>query len=1042
MLIFFHTQKFLAKSRLTDNKVDSHKDFYIATSLELFAIFNLYVGTLNGTQKILESFLDESYVLLISLMLSGLFIPSFLAEIVQKKEKLFFQKDYQNGGQRATSTLISSGETPVTNTFFQFYALLRNELSISRGFQLGLIANNILSDKGISRQLRNFPSLLIDLIPQVLRKLFIQLNKVEEDFKKNTAKVFVLQLGYIPPRFEEKKIYELKSGDLVWCGKNIDFSCVPISGEIFSFDRDYRGDFKLDSKEARESRVNLKTYTGENIWISNKTREFNIIDDIEIDQRAIQDHKQVAILNGAEIDFLGKHANFFIRVARKKESLTDIHYEKKSVINAIINQYKINTINMALISSLLSAIIMKGNLLIIFLRSIKLLFSVFQMMIPLSESFLREMVNSKFMKKINYVMPDIPLDISDALRISGFWNTISGYYPDKFPKGAVIISDKTGTLTTTRMKSFGIWTKDMGASADLTYKTDRFNNPLFIYSKNIPIFLHSFELFSSIYTNNKKAFEPEEHAILYLFKKILQDNKCVEIEVLNHNHLKKKLKFQQMEKIIETYHLGLFTSLGGRFTISVDEDKKYLLFCGIPRIPKFNNTNLLNDYNIMQVRQNVLSRDWCIARGEVSNEWCESVLQAFHQNDLQSIETLITNDIISKLEYHCTFLVDNPVKKGVEQFIPLCKNVEVPVIIATGDTAKAAENIARVLCKDQIENIITIRALDAKESALPHENLAKSTVIFAGINDLVCRLLDRLMNIELKNRPNIIFSEMTTADKGKLILHYKNNGYFTVANGDGSNDIAMMREADFVIGHLSGDGTFAPGISQYVNINDKQVQKLSHKTQSFYELFDIHQREKSQFILPFIPLDNAQEMVPYALLFKATKMSIEFSNAFGYTVDEIFMQQALSILFDLAWLWISYKIILKNANRPSNDKHLCRSWLPLKCMIGTVAMAAFESYICNQLLGKTTDFTFLIMKLVLLPIGLTSFFNAYHAVQYELPLLNKDEQQIMQITAEKKHSSFFPLRTLNKASLFVKKKPTNPINSEEPPEKKRCCIIL
>jgi soluble P-type ATPase len=364
-------------------------------------------------------------------------------------------------------------------------------------------------------------------------------------------------------------------------------------------------------------------------------------------------------------------------------------------------------------------------------------------------------------------------------------------------------------------------------------------------------------------------------------------------------------------------------------------------------------------------------------------------------------------------------------------------------VIATGDTSKAAQNIARVLCPLQTENMMTVRALDSTEVRFPYENLSKNSVIFAGINDFVLKQLDRLMTLNISERPNIIFSEMTTQDKGILTSYFKKRGYFTVANGDGSNDIAMMKEADLVIGHLSDEGSYAPGISQYVNINDKQIQKICHKIQSCYELLDIHQREKSQFILPFISLANAQEMVSYALLFKTIKMSMELSKALDFDVNEIFQQQILSILFDLSWLWISLKIILENSHLPVHHQHLGKAWLPLKCMFATISVSVLESFICYQLLGQTTDFTFLLLKLAFLPVGLTSFFNGFHAIQNELPPLNKDEQQILQIKLDKKPSSYLPLKTSMKSfSLLKKQKGNSRDEMAEQSEKKRCCIIL
>ncbi|HEX2549558.1 MAG TPA: hypothetical protein VHM20_07005, partial [Gammaproteobacteria bacterium] len=437
------------KYRMTDTQIISLPNFSMSASLELFAILNLYISTYTGSRKLLDNTLENSYALLIGLAMSAIIVPSILTSYVMQNEKRILQREYREGSQRSMTTQVASGSTSVSNTFFQFYALLMHEMSFTRAFQLGLIANNILGDKGITRQLRNLPSMLIDVIPQILRKLFVQLKKIEDDFLKNTKKIFTLQLQHLPPKLIEKKIYELKTGDLVWCGKNIDFSCVPVSGEIFAFDRDQNSDFKLDSKEPRDVRVNLKTYTGENIWIKNQTRELDINEHREIDQRAIQDHKQVGILNGAEIDFLGLQANFFIRIARKKEYIVNTAYEKKAVINEIINQYKKQNISLAFAGSSALALLMAQSPSKFFFLTFKLLLSVFQMMIPFSESFLREMVNSKLMKKINYVLPDMPLEMMDALRVADFWNALSGYYADKFPQGVAIISDKTGTLTTT-----------------------------------------------------------------------------------------------------------------------------------------------------------------------------------------------------------------------------------------------------------------------------------------------------------------------------------------------------------------------------------------------------------------------------------------------------------------------------------------------------------------------------------------------------------------------------------------------------------------
>lgn len=111
------------------------------------------------------------------------------------------------------------------------------------------------------------------------------------------------------------------------------------------------------------------------------------------------------------------------------------------------------------------------------------------------------------------------------------------------------------------------------------------------------------------------------------------------------------------------------------------------------------------------------------------------------------------------LMHFVTFIIDNPVKKGAEQFIAQCRDASVPVFVATGDTTKAAENIAKVLCPQYAKKIHTFRAEDVNEHSLDLDEVhSDSTVIFSGINEAILVAFQKLMDRELSQRPVIIFA--------------------------------------------------------------------------------------------------------------------------------------------------------------------------------------------------------------------------------------------------------------------------------------------
>lgn len=70
-------------------------------------------------------------------------------------------------------------------------------------------------------------------------------------------------------------------------------------------------------------------------------------------------------------------------------------------------------------------------------------------------------MNSRLLKKLNSNLDDQPCETIDALRVVDLCNALGVYYRELFPNGVAVISDKTGTLTTTRIDVLGLLTSDM-----------------------------------------------------------------------------------------------------------------------------------------------------------------------------------------------------------------------------------------------------------------------------------------------------------------------------------------------------------------------------------------------------------------------------------------------------------------------------------------------------------------------------------------------------------------------------------------------------
>lgn len=1008
---------YCALNRITDRRFNSPAALSAAVASEVMAITYMYSSIFKGTTFLLGDQVADEYSLIAGLATSALLVPSGISYLTQKAQDFLVRMQYNRGAQRSDTAVISSGLTSISNLYFQINHFIASELmTSSRVFQLGLISHNIRYAGKIVQKYRNLPALLADLAPTTIKKMRIQQEKLEYDYEYNHKLHQVLRFTPDGAVFVSIPRYRLRSGDLVYCDKSIDLDCVPISGELIALQRNLQGNFTQNPEQKKFS-VNLKAQNGEDVWIEHQTKPSFDSNYKKVDLHAVRDGKQAGILVGDKLNLYGNDT-VFIQIKPEKELILSSNYEKKAIINEIIAKRKHRSVLYSILGSIIMAAFLQRDITLMPAETLRLMFTLFQTMIPFSEAFLRETVNSYLMRKLNNDLGDQPFETVDALRIVDLCNALGGYYREHFVNGVAIISDKTGTLTSTHMDVLGLWTADMDPQVQKTLKETEG-----ILLPEETQWLASFEVFCNAYTNNRKDLEPEEHAILALFKSLLDNPQSLEVITYGNNHFKKVIHCKETKKEIETFHLGLYRTFGGRFTLVQDGMTYYLVFCGVPKQEAFKETPLLHAYTAMQSRTAVLSRDWCLARSKISEQEFKTLNELFSKDDKKEIEHFIlkNKNLLNMMNYYGTFIIDNPVKKGAEKFIDQCRQISVPVFIATGDTTKAAENIARVLCPANAKKMQIIRVDHDDLNLLDEENYpADSTVIFSGINEIVLAKFQKLMEREKTRRPVIIFAEMSTEGKGILARYLTEHHYFVVANGDGTNDVMMMKNANVVIAHHAEDGFYAPGVGALANISEEQLRRLFGSQKTFYELFDIHV-PKSLFVQQFAPLANSQEKPTMALALKSGKMTFELAKAMGANVSEMNQQHWYSVAFDLLWLWIAFYEINQSSDLPMDNQNINASRLISNTMGIALIIAVFQALINYALFNESTNLTSMLIMLSLLPLVLKSVFSGFKMVQEHL----YPEPEIIEVEESSAESSNRSLTSY--FGTFFSRKPTKQI---------------
>lgn len=1049
-----------AINRITEDRIESESEFCHAVASEALSIIYLYSSSFRASRYLLNNRISDSASLIASLGVSGLLVPQATSYAVQKYHEYDVKKAYKKGSQRSDTSLMPSGRSPVLNTYLMINRYLSSLMDTSLLFNLALISHNILHTSTAVQQFRNLPSVIAGMGPQIIKKVFSEIDRMQKDFMFNNGELYVLKIENNEPRFYSVKRHQLRNGDLVYFDGKVEQVTSSVSGEMLALKRDSKGNLTQQPEEVKYS-TNLRSHNGEDVWIEFKTIDRQINNSEEINLHDIREGKQRGVLPGSKLNLNGAD-NFFVRIKNEKEKSLSNTYEKKSVIDQVIATKKQNSVTYAVLASLVMAGVLSKDLVSYPAKVAELLFNLTQMMIPFAETFLRDRVNERLRNDLNKNLLENKIEITDALRVVDFGNCLKGLYIDRFKQGMAVVSDKTGTLTTSSMNMLGIWTSDMDPNVMDTLKKS--TNKLLPSKDRI---IECFEVFACAFSNEKKGAEPEEHAILSSLNDELGQGEHLKIDILSNCHFRKTLVYNNQQKNIETLHFGLIRKLGGTLTLVDSNDRKYLVFCGVPKPDFFAQTELLKSFQTMQARTHVLSRDWCISRVELTRDQFSKIKNIMScDNKKHEVENYLINnsDIIKGFSHYATFIIDNPVKAGAELFISQCKDLNIPVFVATGDNVKNAVNIARVLCPNDSREIYTVGSNDV--TAWKYKKIPKhSTVIFSSINEHVLQIFkDLLMREEcdlylltekpvnfsqykknfifynnalyyikennnvdkvkihnirqfskilslinpknlnhlhltseqinrliymttgykrpdIEERPTIVFADLSTEGKGVLARFLKEMGYFVVANGDGTNDLKMFESAHLGFGHVTEDGTYAPGVDQFANLGDKQLQRLLNSTDSFYNLFDI-EKQNSRFLNLFNPLRNSQLRPKRALDLKGSKMAFELAKTVGVTgLNEMPHQHWYSVGFDLMWLLIAYNKIVNNSDVPADGEVYHDTRWPDLVTLATYAIAILQSMAAYALTGESTNWTWMMFMLGFLPTILDLIFAAYSGSQ-------------------------------------------------------------
>jgi Ca2+-transporting ATPase len=320
------------------------------------------------------------------------------------------------------------------------------------------------------------------------------------------------------------------------------------------------------------------------------------------------------------------------------------------------------------------------------------------------------------------------------------------------------------------------------------------------------------------------------------------------------------------------------------------------------------------------------------------------------------------------------FQIDNPIKAKAIDAIRDWNRAGIGFRLITGDNKNAAKLIAVKLFPDQSLTIYDSESLNHLENWQTRD-LAQATVIFTDTKSETLEILDRLDNMG-SQKPNIIFCQMKDVDKKILVDHAKTQGLFIIANGDGCNDILMLKSAHISIGDAALDGSFSRGVKEASTFTDLQLgQLMKSEKKTLYQLLDLHKGKESVFLNHFAPIANTQPKIISALVCKCLK-SAAIPKMLGLFTREIPHQFSLMLAYDAIFFAAIHQASMATASITFVAEPISHSYIPIVAMIFSVALAALQSGYCYYYQNEQITTMPLLVTNLFVSIGGLYFFMA------------------------------------------------------------------
>lgn len=334
---------------------------------------------------------------------------------------------------------------------------------------------------------------------------------------------------------------------------------------------------------------------------------------------------------------------------------------------------------------------------------------------------------------------------------------------------SILFTDKTGTVTSGKMKVVKIVTADTEIKGNKNLKKQNFLSKM-IYLGNA-------------FCSGKNGGNLTDKAISELgsYDKAFNEFECVEKLPFSSD---RKLSAAKVKRISDG---KIFTIIRGATEIIAD-------MC--------NNAININGNTIDFRKNTVLDKN---------RESFRSVSQAIGSSE--DFSCLKNGEYINSLSFVCSFLIKDDVRNGVPEAINECKNAGVQIIMITGDSAETAASVATEA------NILPKKYQIYSKGV----NITDSTGLIINGNEL-----HELSDEDIAELlPNIaVISRTTPSDKSRLIRIAQGIGHVVGMTGDGVNDAPALKAAD--VGFAMGSGTDAAREAGDIVITDNNFISITN----------------------------------------------------------------------------------------------------------------------------------------------------------------------------------------------------------------------